>query len=108
MIYRDAFEEGKKLNRLIEPEEKANVAFEILEIAQQNYEQFSINILRLYKRYHSTVPSLLKQVNKDNKIQFGMYFVMDCCTIMEKANILQILGAKKLDRQKTNLSHPFL
>ncbi|TXL67470.1 hypothetical protein FHP05_00155 [Cerasibacillus terrae] len=76
MDYKDAFEEGKKMNQLIEPEERVNVAIEILAMVQQSYEQFSIKILQFYKRYHSSVPYLLKQVNNENKIYFDMYFIM--------------------------------
>ncbi|KPH76567.1 MULTISPECIES: hypothetical protein [Bacillaceae] len=65
------------MNQLIEPEEKVNVAIEILAMVQHSYEQFSIRIYQFYKRYHSTVPCLIKQqVNNENKVYFGMYFVM--------------------------------
>lgn len=75
-IYKDAFDEGTKLNQLIDPDEKVDVAVEIIKMVQQSYEQFPIKILQFYKRYHSSVPYILKLVNKENQTHFGMYFVL--------------------------------
>ncbi|TMN21885.1 hypothetical protein [Lentibacillus cibarius] len=74
-FYKDAYEEGKKVNLLIEPEDQLNVAINLLGMVEQTYEEFSHEILQFYRHYNNPVPSFIKRVNSDNLIEFGMYFV---------------------------------